>query len=358
MSISRRKFFSWIGAAGSAVFISSKAHGAKKHFEGYPESYGVLHDSTRCIGCRKCEEGCNIVNKLPEPEKPFEDLSVLETKRRTSTKAFTVVNKYTGTKNKSAPVFRKSQCNHCLEPACASVCFVKAFKKTEQGPVTYDPSVCVGCRYCMIACPFEIPTYEYDEPLTPRVRKCTMCYDRIIENKLPGCVESCPKEALTFGKRDELIKTARKRISRYPERYEDHIYGEHEMGGTSWLYLSGIPFKETGMREDLGVTPAPELTAGALGAVPIVVSLWPVLLTGIYAINKRKEKISKQEKDDAVSSAVEAANSEAEEKLKAALLKADKDREAAIKREVKKAIDEAEKAREQEALSEKTGEES
>ena len=208
----------------------------------------------------------------------------------------------------------------------------------------------------MIACPFEIPTYEYDEPLTPRIRKCTMCHDRIKDNKRPGCVESCPTGALKFGKRDDLIKIARKRIEQYPDRYQDHIYGEHEMGGTSWLYLSGIPFKETGMREDLGTTPAPELTYGALSAVPIVVSLWPVLLTGIYAINKRKDKIAEKEKKEAVSSAVEAANSTADKKLKDALAKANKEKEAAIQKEVKKALDEAAKAaQEKESSDEEPG---
>lgn len=352
MSISRRKFLGWIGAAGGATLVSKKAHGATKHFEGYPGSYGVLHDTVLCIGCRNCEEGCNIVNKLPRPEKPFNDLSVLDEKRRTTTKAFTIVNRYDDVKGKNAPVFRKNQCNHCLEPACASACFVRAFKKTKEGAVTYDASVCVGCRYCIIACPFEIPTYEYDEPLTPRVRKCTMCHDRIMENKLPGCVESCPTGALKFGKRDDLIKIARKRIEKYPDRYQDHIYGEHEMGGTSWLYLSGVPYKELGMREDLGTTPAPELTYGALSAVPIVVALWPVLLTGIYAINKRKEKIAEKEKQDAVSSAVEAANSAADKKLKDAIAKAGREKDAAVQREVKKALDEAARAQEKDSSDE------
>jgi Fe-S-cluster-containing dehydrogenase component len=306
MSISRRKFLGWLSAAGCTSLISTTAQGAKKQFKGYPDSYAVLHDTSLCIGCRRCEEACNSVNKLPAPDKPFTDLSLLDQKRRTTAKTYTVVNKYGNKDTNKSHLFVKSQCNHCLEPACASACFVKAFRKTKEGPVIYNPEVCVGCRYCMIACPFEIPTYEYDEPLAPRVMKCTMCYDRIKENKLPGCVEACPVGALKFGKRDALIKYARERISKFPDRYIDHIYGEHEMGGTSWLYISSLSFKEIGMREDLGITPTPELTAGALGAVPVVVSLWPVLLTGIYAINRRKEKLAEREKREAVSRAVEA----------------------------------------------------
>ncbi len=349
MSISRRKFLGWMGAAGIGSAFGSSAHAAtNKHFKGYPESLGVLFDSVLCIGCRDCEAGCNKVNELPLPPQPFNDLSVLDKKRRTNTKAFTVVNRYDHMKSTKGPLFRKIQCNHCLEPACASACFVRAFSKTKEGPVTYDPSVCVGCRYCMIACPFEIPTYTYDEAFSPRIMKCTMCHPRVIEGKLPGCVEACPKEALTFGKRTDLIKIARERIQKYPDRYVNHIYGEHEMGGTSWLYLSGVPFKELGMREDLGISPAPELTAGALGSVPMIVGLWPVLLTGIYAITKRKEKISKEEQEQAVFLALEKATAEAESKLSQALAKAQKEKEAAIQKEVKKALEEAQKTKEEE----------
>jgi Fe-S-cluster-containing dehydrogenase component len=311
MSISRRKFLGWVGAAGLSTVLSTPASAATtKHFEGYPDSLGVLFDNVLCIGCRTCEEACNKVNELPPPDQPFKDLSVLNQKRRTTPKAYTVVNRYNSSKG---PMFRKIQCNHCLEPACASACFVRAFKKTKEGAVTYDASVCVGCRYCMIACPFEIPTYEYDKALEPRVMKCTMCYPRVTKGLLPGCVEICPTEALYFGKRKDLIRMARERIRRYPDRYVDHIYGEHEMGGTNWLYLSGVPYKEVDMREDLGVTPAPDLTAGALSTVPMIVGLWPVLLTGIYAMTKRSDKIAKQEKALAIDQAVKAAGEKAAE---------------------------------------------
>jgi formate dehydrogenase iron-sulfur subunit len=348
MSISRRKFLGWMGAAGMAGAVGTKAHAASnKEFKGYPDYMAVLHDVTRCVGCRKCEAACNKVNALPQPEKPFDDLGVLENKRRTTPEKFTVVNRFAGANDQ--PVFAKKQCNHCLEPACASACFVKAFTKNPDGSVTYNADVCVGCRYCMIACPFEIPTYEYNEPWTPRVRKCTMCHPRLQEGKLPGCVEACPTEALVFGKRDELIQVARQRIRTFPERYVDHIYGEHEMGGTNWLYLSGADFSSVGMREDLGTASAPKLTSGTLGAVPMVIGLWPVLLTGIYAITRRKEKIAAEEQGAAVDAAVAQTNAAAEAKLKAALEKAETDKAAAIEKEVKKALEEEAKAREEAA---------
>ncbi len=345
MSISRRTFLGWLGAAGLTTAAGRPAAAAGTgHFTGYPDAVGVLFDATRCIGCRKCEEACNKVNELPEPDKPFSDLSVLEHRRRTTAKTYTVVNRYT-LAGARGPLYRKNQCNHCLEPACASACFVRAFQKTPTGAVTYDATVCVGCRYCMIACPFEIPTYEYDKALTPRVMKCTLCHPRIVKGQLPGCVEACPTEALTFGRRRDLLRVARERIGKAPERYIDHIYGEREMGGTNWLYISGVPFRELGLREDLGVTPAPELTKGALSVVPVVAGIWPVLLTGIWAISQRKDKVAREERELAVATAVAGARDEAKAKLAEALAKAEKDKKAAVEKEVKKALEEAAKAK-------------
>jgi len=198
----------------------------------------------------------------------------------------------------------------------------------------------------MIACPFEIPTYEYDKALEPRVMKCTLCYPRIVKGLLPGCVQACPTEALTFGKRTDLLKIARERIAKFPDRYVDHIYGENEMGGTNWLYLSAVPFKEVGMREDLGITPAPKLTSGALLGVPIVVGLWPVLLTGIYAMSKRKEKIANQETTQTVAAAVEQANAEAKAKHAKEMEQVQKFKQKEIENAVKKALEEAAKPKE------------
>lgn len=329
-----------MGAAGAGIAVPATAGAAVKDFRGYPGSKGVLFDATRCIGCRKCEAACNKANALPEPETPFDNLDILSTRRRTNAATFTVVNRFD---LPGGPVFRKVQCNHCLEPACASACFVRAFEKQPHGDVEYDESVCVGCRYCMIACPFEIPTYEYHKALTPRVMKCTLCGPLIRAGKLevPACVGACPKEAMTYGERDELIKLARRRIASFPGKYINHVYGEHEMGGTSWMHLSGVPFSQIGYREDLGTKSAPELTAGALAAVPVVVGVWPVLLGGIYAINKRKEKIAEQEKKAAVAEALKKAQAEAQAELDAALAKAQEAAQRQTENEVKKAVKEA-----------------
>ena len=342
MSISRRKFLKLAGAAGLAAVISPNGKawaGTNHHFKGYPDSLGVLFDASLCIGCRRCEQACNQVNGLPAPERKFDDLEVLQTRRRTTERAYTVVNSYAAGKT---PVFRKIQCNHCLEPACASACFVKAFEKTPLGAVTYDAGVCVGCRYCMIACPFEIPAYEYHEPLTPRIMKCTFCHStRLVKGQLPGCVEICPQEALAFGKRSDLIRLAWQRIDSHPGRYVEHVYGEREMGGTSWLTLSPVPFKEIGLREDLGVKPAADYTAGPLATVPMVVGLWPVLLTGIYALNRRRDRLAAEEREKSVAEALAKAAAAAQEELSAVLKRANEDKEKAIQTEVAKALKEA-----------------
>jgi len=340
MSTSRRGFLKWLTAAGAAATLPTAARG-EEYFQGYPDSYAVLHDTTLCIGCRSCEAACNKVNDLREPDKPFTDLSVLDEKRRTDDETFTVVNRYEVEGGPKSPVFRKIQCNHCKEPACASACFVGAFTKTPEGAVTYDASVCVGCRYCIIACPFNVPAYEYNEVLTPRVIKCTMCHPRLLEGKLPGCVEACPQEALSFGKREDLITVARERIRKYPDRYIDHIYGEQEVGGTNWMYITGAPFEELGMRTDLGTTPAPKLTSGALAMVPIIVGVWPALLGGIYLINQRKERIARREKETAVNEAIKTPRAAADEAAKKAAEKATKDKEKAVEMAVKKALQEA-----------------
>jgi len=347
MAISRRQFLGTLGAAVGASAPLTKTHAAGRQFKGHPNSSGVLHDITLCIGCRKCEQACNQVNDLPKPDTPFDDLTLLDKNRRTDAAVYTVVNRFAPPgKDATAPVFVKKQCNHCLEPACASACFVKAFTKTPEGAVVYDESLCVGCRYCMVACPFEVPAYEYDNPLTPKVTKCTMCAPRLAQGKLPGCVEACPREALIFGKRTDLIKIARQRIMARPDLYVDHLYGEHEMGGTSWLYLAGVPFGTIGMREDLGTKSAPELTSGPLSAVPVVVGLWPVLLTGVYAISKRKDKIAQEEKQAALKAARQEAREEQAATLDKLREKMTQEKTAAINFEVKKALEEAAKKEE------------
>ncbi|HIU17680.1 MAG TPA: 4Fe-4S dicluster domain-containing protein [Candidatus Avidesulfovibrio excrementigallinarum] len=344
----RRAFLSMLtgtGAAGAASMLApSVARAAGGEFPGYPDSNGVLTDVTKCIGCRRCEEACAKVNHLPAPA-PVDDASVMNTVRRPSAVAWTVVNRYG---DDSGVLYRKTQCMHCLEPACASACFVKAFTKNPDGSVTYDASLCVGCRYCMVACPFNIPGYTYNKVLAPVVQKCTMCHDRQQQGLIPGCVEACPTGALLFGKRKDLLKIAHQRINEHPERYVDHVYGEREMGGTAWLTISNVRFEEVGLREDLGSKAAGEYTAGILGVVPMVVGFWPVLLGGAYFITKRKEEIAAEEQAEAVASAIATERERCETAAKQA---SDKAAKAAAK-ELEKAVETAKKEAREAAIEE------
>ncbi|MDY6861970.1 MAG: 4Fe-4S dicluster domain-containing protein [Thermodesulfobacteriota bacterium] len=249
MGTNRRGFFKQIAGIGSFLLIGKgkKANAGEHSSISKDNSFGVLVDTTLCIGCRSCEKACNRVNKdMPRKSSEyFQDKSVFEKRRRMDDEAYTVVNRYNDPKNVNSSVYAKFQCMHCNEPACVSACIVGAMSKEENGAVRYDAWKCIGCRYCIAACPFQVPAYEFNNAFTPEVRKCTFCFERISrKGGLPGCVEACPMQALTFGKRMELIKKAKERIKRYSDKYIPHIYGEHEVGGTSWLYISGIPFEE------------------------------------------------------------------------------------------------------------------
>jgi Fe-S-cluster-containing dehydrogenase component len=234
-------------ATGGAASVASAAdkghHGPKLD----PDRCGMLIDLTVCIGCRRCEWACCEANDLQHgPMEEFDDPTVFEETRRPSSTRLTVVNRFEREEPNAEPTHAKIQCMHCEHPACVSACLVGAMRKQPDGPVTYDAGKCIGCRYCMVACPHQLPAYEYEKALTPRVMKCTLCRERAHSGKLPACAEICPVEALQYGEREELLRVARERIHRHPDRYVDHIYGEHEAGGTSCLYLSDRPFQELG----------------------------------------------------------------------------------------------------------------
>lgn len=301
--ISRRKFLAGSMAGGAAVMMSpAKKALAAGAFEGFPEGMGVLVDLSRCVGCRTCEAACNHEQNLPEPALPFDDYSVFDElhhgqKRRPTDKAYTVVNRYEP-EGTDAPLYRKIQCNHCNEPACLTSCFVNAYTKTPEGAVIYDSKVCVGCRNCMIACPFHVPAYSYDSVLNPVIKKCIFCYDtRLKDGKPPACVESCPQQVMTFGKRKELMKIAHERISKNPDKYVDQIYGEKEVGGTGWFYISNAPFEEAGFDQDLPKKPIINNVKDFLAIVPMVLTIWPALFTGFHLL-ATKGKSHGHEDDD------------------------------------------------------------
>jgi Fe-S-cluster-containing dehydrogenase component len=280
MTIGRRGFLK-VAAVGAGAAAAGSAAASAGVEGAASDAAGMLVDTTLCVGCRGCEAACAETNGNPPP--PDGD-DVLSKPRQTSVTAFTVVNKVEGAENR----FAKKQCMHCVSPACASACPVRAMDKKPNGPVTYDPSACLGCRYCMVACPFDVPKYEYASN-APRVRKCSFCAERQAAGLRPACAEVCPSGALTFGRRDELLELAKTRIYTNPKKYVHRVYGEHEAGGTSWLYIADVPLEKLALRDGTPEKEIPSLVAGALGAPPFVMTLWPPLLMGIYMFSKRRE---------------------------------------------------------------------
>ena len=302
-AINRRRFLqgSLAGAAAATVSLGKNTEAAT--FEGYPDAMGVLVDLSRCVGCRSCEAACNKEQKLPAPEKPFNDFSVFDEihhgqKRRTDETRYTIVNRY-DIPGREHPLFRKIQCNHCLEPACLTSCFVNAYTKTPEGAVIYDSTVCVGCRTCMVACPFYIPTFRYSSAFKPRIMKCVFCHDtRLTKGLPPACVEACPQEALTFGRRTDLVAAGKQRIRENPGNYVDHLYGEHEAGGTSWMYLSPAPFEQVGIDTTVPKEPILNYVKDFLSIVPMVLTIWPALFAGFHLLATRKDKMAEQKKNE------------------------------------------------------------
>jgi len=256
----------------------------------------VLCDANKCIGCRGCQVACKQWNENDEYIPSPTDETGVQTKNWGSYENPPQLSAHTWTKirfteleyaGKFHWVFTKLQCMHCEHPACAAACPVGALQKTAEGPVVYDDNKCFGCRYCMVACPFGIPTFEWDEPL-PWIRKCTFCADRLGAGLEPACVKSCPANALKMGEREELIIEARERIAASPDKYVNHIYGEKEVGGTSWLYLSPVPFEELGLPV-LGSEPVTVDAERAMGAVPPVLVGVAAIMSGVYWLIKRRQ---------------------------------------------------------------------
>ncbi|NIR52784.1 4Fe-4S dicluster domain-containing protein [candidate division KSB1 bacterium] len=239
-------------------------------------SVGILTDLTKCIGCEACVWACKEINGLSQEGRA----------KRLSSTTWTTIERNQG-------VNIRRQCMHCVEPACASVCPVTALEKTKTGPVIYHEDRCIGCRYCVMACPFEIPKYEWDSVL-PKVQKCIMCYEkRVSKGRQPACTEVCPTGATMFGDRDKLLDLARHRMEKHPDRYVDHIYGFQEAGGTSVLYLSDVPFEKLGFKAARTDVAYPKLTWRVLSQIPNVVSVGGVLMVGIWWIINRREKLEK-----------------------------------------------------------------
>ena len=266
-----------------------------------PDRMGVLVDTTHCVGCRNCEWACKTSHDIPADDiETFHNREVFKDFRRPGNDSYTVVNEFPNKKNELIPINVKYQCMHCDKPACVSACIVGAFTKQENGAVIWDGSKCIGCRYCMVACPFQVPTFEYEKAIEPDVHKCDFCHSRTIEGGIPACVEICPVEALMYGPRTELIRVARQRIKRNPGKYKNHIYGEREVGGTSWMYLTSadfdyLKFPKHGENTAPGVSESIQHGIFAYFVPPIALYAW---LGGLMWITKRRKELVKDVEEE------------------------------------------------------------
>lgn len=241
----------------------------------------LLIDIPRCVGCGACVAACSEANGLPPEERA--DLGP---------DRYTVVRKASV---RSGDVYYRRLCMHCLDPACASVCPIGALRKTPEGPVVYRASICMGCRYCVQACPFDVPRYEWHSR-APRLGKCSFCAGRLAKGQATACAEACPTGATVFGERDQLLEEARARIAAEPGKYLPRIYGEREVGGTSVLYISHVPFHTLGLPENLPREPLPSYTGRALSQIPPLVGSAGILLAGLWWLTNRKQEVARAER--------------------------------------------------------------
>jgi Fe-S-cluster-containing dehydrogenase component len=246
MAISRRSALKAlvVGASTTATAVlGGTAEAATDTIAPADDAVGLLYDTTLCIGCKACVVACADANGL-ERDTAWSDgkwMAPVDLNAKTKN----VIKLYDDGGGERS--FVKQQCMHCIDPACANACMLGALKKREFGIVSYDPSLCVGCRYCQMACPFNIPKFEWADAYTPLIVKCELCRHRLAEGKEPACTEVCPRAAVIYGKRSELLKEAHRRLQEHPQRYVPKVYGETEAGGTQVLYLSHVPFDKIGL---------------------------------------------------------------------------------------------------------------
>jgi Fe-S-cluster-containing dehydrogenase component len=239
MTISRRNALR-VALAGAAVAVARPVT-ASTPMVAPADAVGLLYDTTKCIGCKACVSACREANGL-EPDASWGG-GMYHAPVDLSARAKTVIKLYDDGGKTS---FMKAQCMHCIDPACASACMLGAFKKREFGIVTYDVNLCIGCRYCEVACPYNVPKFEWAKA-TPRMVKCELCNHRLAEGKQPACSEVCPRHAVIFGKREDLLREAHRRLAEQPDIYVQKVYGEHDGGGTQCLFISHVAFENLGL---------------------------------------------------------------------------------------------------------------
>jgi formate dehydrogenase iron-sulfur subunit len=256
---------------------------------------GFLIDNSKCIGCRACMVACKQWHDLPASKTKFFAGPGYQNPRDLDANTFTLITYNEVEKGgRMNWVFGNRRCMHCNDPGCASACPVKALEKTPEGPVYWNAWKCIGCRYCMFACPYHIPKFEW-RSANPEIRKCTMCYERVQVGMIPSCAKTCPTGAIEFGDRDALVAEAESRLRNNPSAYVHHIYGKDEVGGTCVLILSEAPFDRLGYPMNLPKKSLPSYTAPAMEAIPSVVVGLGLVLGVTYKLIHRRGEVATSE---------------------------------------------------------------
>ncbi len=285
MDKSRRSFLKGLACAGATVAGSALPAAASETREAPADAVGMLYDTTLCIGCKTCVVACHEANDLP-PDDRQDPLHDAPTALNDRTKNIIKLYEENGVRS-----YMKEQCMHCVDAACVGACMIGALQKREYGIVTWEANRCIGCRYCQVACPYNIPKFEWDSA-APRIIKCELCNHRLAEGKIPACCEVCPRSAVIYGTREELLAEAKKRLAANPDKYVPKIYGEHDGGGTQVMYISHVPFEKLGLPE-LGAEAVPSLNRqiqhGVYKGMVAPAALYAVL-GGVMLRNRRAGK--------------------------------------------------------------------
>ena len=271
--LSRRDFIATAAAGAGAWLLLDRVRPVDASEAKSKETWGMLIDLTRCVGCNSCALACKESNHLSGDDQIPQGL---ESDAYSFVERVEVIT----ADGERAIRYVKRQCMHCLNAACVSACPAAAMYDSGEGPVIYRADRCLGCRYCQVGCPFGVPRFEWQDGIAPTISKCWMCYDRLQAGGEPACVEACPTGALRFGRRSELLTQARAQIATHPDRYVDHVFGESEVGGTSVVYLSDVPFEQLGFPVDLPNVAPPEQTEKVMSALPLVIGGMAALMSG------------------------------------------------------------------------------
>jgi Fe-S-cluster-containing dehydrogenase component len=281
MELNRRDFLKIAGAGLGSLVLPTLDVKAAAISDNSENAFAMLYDADLCVGCRACQTACKKRSGLPYVK---DDDQMYEMPTDLDGDTWTLIKLYQEDETFS---YVKKQCMHCISPACASVCPVAALEKTPEGPVVYHSYKCIGCRYCMTACPFDVPKYEWDE-VNPIIQKCDFCADLQASGQQPACSAACPTGALIAGTRGNMLEIAHSRLNEHPDQYFNHVYGEHEVGGTSMLYLANVSYEKLGY-PTLQSKPIPEITWPYMKAVPFVFFGMAGAMSAIYYWTHRND---------------------------------------------------------------------